>query len=178
MKQKIIIFLITSITYGMLMAMLKGETGDRFPTYLLIYGIPFGLIMTLGTGWIQHRNLKKTGNRGQEVKVKNVIQMRVEGSREEIFELCLRSLGEIKRTKVKSTSPDEGIIQASAGISWLTWGDVIEFQIKSAGEEHYFVQVLSRPAVSTTLIDYGKNLDNVQRILRYFKHYAKSVQVE
>ena len=51
---------------------------------------------------------------------------------------------------------------ARAGISISSWGEAIEFQLKEIDADQTEIQFSSRPVLRTTLIDYGKNLRNIE----------------
>lgn len=85
---------------------------------------------------------------------------------EDAYSLCLQSLKTIKRCSIQSESPDEGTIKARAGINWKTWGDNVLIELVK-GEGSTIVEISSRPSARSTLVDFGKNLDNVERIKRF-----------
>lgn len=47
-------------------------------------------------------------------------------------------------------------IVATTGVNWLTWGEVISFQMESVDEQRWKIEIDSRPALPTTVIDYEK----------------------
>jgi hypothetical protein len=83
---------------------------------------------------------------------------------DQVFNLCIRSLASISRCRVQQRDFPQGKITARAGANWRTWGDIITFDLCRTEEGGIRVEVCSRPAVRTTLFDYGKNLENIQRI--------------
>ena len=85
---------------------------------------------------------------------------------EDAYSLCLQSLKTINRCSIRSQSPDEGTIKARAGINWKTWGDNVLIELVK-GEGSTIVEISSRPSARSTLVDFGKNLDNVERIKRF-----------
>jgi hypothetical protein len=82
-------------------------------------------------------------------------------------DLCIESLRLIKKCKIQKEDRSQGKIVARAGMTWRTWGDVISFDFLKIGNDRIQVEVSSRPAVRTTLVDYGKNLENVERIVGF-----------
>ncbi len=52
-------------------------------------------------------------------------------------------------------------------------GDVISFEVHRIDDDRTQVKVSSRPAVPTTLVDYGKNLENVERIISFLKKQSE-----
>ncbi|MBC8413218.1 MAG: hypothetical protein ISR96_08210 [Nitrospira sp.] len=57
-----------------------------------------------------------------------------------------------------------GEIIIKTGINWKTWGDTICFKLSSAGPNRTTVIVTSRPTIKTTIVDFGKNLENIIKI--------------
>ncbi|PCH68617.1 MAG: hypothetical protein COC01_03350 [Bacteroidetes bacterium] len=88
---------------------------------------------------------------------------------DEVFNLCISSLDIVTRCKIKNLDKSNGIIEASAGISWKTWGDKISIKIHKKEENLMGIEISSKPALSTTIIDYGKNKANVEKILCHLK---------
>lgn len=80
------------------------------------------------------------------------------------FDLCIESVNKIKRSKVVKEDRLNGKIDARGGITWKTFGDKIEFNLKKIDEDYTEVEFSSRPLVAYTIVDYGKNFDNVQII--------------
>jgi hypothetical protein len=85
---------------------------------------------------------------------------------EQAFALCLRSLRSVENCRVISQDLEEGVIRAKTGLNWKTWGDAITFKLIDGNGETEII-VSSRPAARSTLVDFGKNLDNVERIKRF-----------
>ena len=89
------------------------------------------------------------------------------------FKLCIASIGRIERSKITKEDRPNGKIDAKGGITWKTLGDKIEFNLTSLDEGCTEVEFSSRPAIRTTLIDYGKNLQNVQTIEHFLKEHGQ-----
>ena len=52
-------------------------------------------------------------------------------------------------------------------MTWRTWGDVISFEVHRANDDGTRIKVSSRPALGSTLVDFGKNLQNVEQIAAF-----------
>jgi hypothetical protein len=89
------------------------------------------------------------------------------------FDLCAESVAQIKRSKITKEDRINGKIDAKGGITWKTFGDKIEFNLNKINEAHTEVELSSRPVLRTTLVDYGKNLQNVQIIEEFLKEYRE-----
>ena len=60
----------------------------------------------------------------------------------------------------------EGIIKASTGWSWKSWGEIIE--IKIIKNKYTTIHVKSKPLVRTTALDFGRNYENIQAFCSNF----------
>jgi len=87
-------------------------------------------------------------------------------SYEDTYSLCLQSLNTINRSSVTSQSFNKGEIKARAGLNWKTWGDNVFLKVVKE-EGATIVEISSRPSARSTLVDFGKNLDNVERIKKF-----------
>jgi len=90
------------------------------------------------------------------------------------FDLCVESLSLTKKCEIQDENRSQGKIFAKAGTTWKTWGDVISFEIRKTGNDRIQVEVSSRPAMSTTLVDFGKNLENVETIVGFLNAHDES----
>ncbi|MFK0730372.1 MAG: hypothetical protein ACFKPT_23860 [Gloeotrichia echinulata GP01] len=73
---------------------------------------------------------------------------------QEIIEICGFILQESDNTS--------GYIKAKAGWSWKSFGEKIELQINHNG----IINAQSACSVSTTLLDYGKNKENLEKLFK------------
>ena len=80
------------------------------------------------------------------------------------FDLCIESLGSLEKCKIQNEDRSTGQLVARTGMTWRTWGDVISFEIRRSNGDGIHIDVSSRPAVGTTLVDFGQNLENVEKI--------------
>ena len=134
-------------------------------------GIAFGLFMSITLGWLHHRSIKKMpfANSENQVGVHQMRTLRVKLPYETAFGLCKNSLRMIKKGTIQNENSSAGRIEAKAGMTWKTWGERISFDVRKISDRESEVEVSSRPIIRTTLVDYGKNLENVERILLYLK---------
>jgi len=57
-------------------------------------------------------------------------------------------------------------------MSFKTWGEKITITVRPLENEYNEYKITSRPALSTTLADFGKNFQNVNRIEGLIKNTA------
>lgn len=92
------------------------------------------------------------------------------------FEVCKESLEALnKRIKIVNASDDS--IDARTGWTVKTFGCVISYVVKPINERLTEVQVSSKPRMRTTLIDYGENLENVERICSFLSERDNRLDV-
>jgi hypothetical protein len=171
MNRNLKIFLATGIPFGIFMAILfslcyginVGLSGG------LISGLIFGFIMFIILGFLHSLAVEKiAGDRSEEAMgTCHVRNIELQLPYERAFDLCIRSLDLISRCKVEEEDRSQGKIMARSSVNWKTWGDTISFDITRTGNESTAVKVSSRPTSWSTLVDYGKNLENVKTIVSF-----------
>ena len=176
MKRNIKIFLASGIPFSIFIGILNSY----------IYGIPagvisgliagavFGFLMFFILGFLHGRAVKKIGDGkfGDETGVDHTRSIELNLPYDCVFDLCIRSLGLITNCKVLEEDRANGIIIAKAGINWKTWSDKVSFYINGIGNNRTNVNVSSRPTARTTIVDFGKNLDNVESIVSFINTSA------
>jgi len=81
--------------------------------------------------------------------------------------LCVLALDQISDCRINNVDEVLGRIEAKAGFSWKSYGEIISFDIFSIGHDCTQVELISKPLRQLTLVDYGKNLKNVEKILAF-----------
>ncbi len=164
------IFLLSGIPFGFLIGIFSLQREETFD--VILNGILSGLVFGTLVSYILislHKSLSRkvvddSFNHNFAINQRRRIEIPL--SYEDAYRLCLHSLKTISRCSIKSQSPDAGIIKARAGINWKTWGDNVLLKLVK-GEGATIVEISSRPSARSTLVDFGKNLDNVERIKRF-----------
>jgi len=87
---------------------------------------------------------------------------------EQSFDLCIQSIKTIKSCEIKSEDREKNVITAVARWHFIMW-DTITFTLRKKDENVTEVEIESRPSVSMTIVDYGKSLDNVEKIASFLK---------
>lgn len=64
---------------------------------------------------------------------------------------------------VERAEEGAGVIEARLATSWRSWGERIALEISHLGPQRARVKVSSWSALPTTLVDYGKNAENLLR---------------
>jgi hypothetical protein len=85
--------------------------------------------------------------------------MRFPGTREQISQACLQAVRQ-SGFKVRESDPAAGQITAKAGVNVRTWGENIRVYVDPEDR----VYITSKSRFPLTLVDWGKNRWNVERI--------------
>ncbi|MBE27378.1 MAG: hypothetical protein CMN33_06815, partial [Saprospirales bacterium] len=73
----------------------------------------------------------------------------------------------MSRMKLKT---NEGTLKLNSGVTWKSWGETIAIKISSASEGMFKYQIQSKPKLPITIIDFGKNLENILMIKKLVKN--------
>lgn len=82
-----------------------------------------------------------------------------------VFRAAAQSIPNIKGMKMGHADEMNGYILVTGNISWASWGENIRVDFVKLGPTRTQMIVKSGASVSTTLVDYGKNKKNVNKIL-------------
>ncbi|MFI9507041.1 hypothetical protein [Nocardia sp. NPDC052566] len=81
----------------------------------------------------------------------------------EAFDAAVRVI-EASGATVKQRDPVRGRIEARTGLTWKSFGEKLDVTVLPQDQGRCEVRIESRPRVPSTVVDYGKNLQNVQNI--------------
>ena len=180
-KKIILVFLTVGISIGTIMGILFSfQHGIRFGMVFVAIGAVFGLfagVVSLPLVYLHSWTVERmpSGNTEESIGVHHIRSIELDLPYDKAFNLCIQSLSSIKNCKIQTEDHVHGKILCKAGMTWKTFGDIIAFDVSKDANNRISIEVSSRPAVRTTLIDYGKNLENVDKIIRFLNAYAKNV---
>ena len=86
-----------------------------------------------------------------------------------IFDVLQNEFRTWKKIQLKRKDIKLGIIEIETGRSWRSFGEKIGIALHKSQDGKLCVTVSSRPKVFTTVIDFSKNFENVQRIILVMK---------
>jgi hypothetical protein len=86
---------------------------------------------------------------------------------------CVAVLQAHDRFTAVREEPASGIVRARSRISRLTWGERIECRVQGV-EGGSQVSIRSRPLLRTTIQDFGRNRENVERIRTLLAEHAST----
>lgn len=162
----LIIGLFLSLAYGLLMGMAIG----------MVTGLIFGFLLSLALFFLQVVSVRMMpyGLSSETLGVYQVRTLEMKATYEDTLRLCEASLGAVKGAKVRFEDRAGGRIDARTGINWKTFGDDISIDVLKADTGNR-IRVVSRPALMSTIVDYGQNLENVEKITGYLTAHGATV---
>ena len=173
MNRNLKIFLASGIPFGIFTAILFSSLyGTNVGLSSgLISGLIFGFVMFIILGFLHSRAVEKIAGEKTEESMGTYQErnIKLQLPYDRTFDLCIESLNLINRCKVREEDRSQGKIIARSSINWKTWGDTISFDITGTSNENTAVKVSSRPTSWSTLVDYGKNLENVKTIVSFLE---------
>ena len=162
--------MMSGIPFGFLIGVFSLQREEALDVILngILAGLVFGTLVSYMLISL-HKSLSRkvvTDSFNHDFGIFQSHRIEIPLSYEDAYSICLQSLKTISRCSIKFQNPDIGIIKARAGINWKTWGDNVYLKLIK-GKGSTIVEISSRPSASSTLVDFGKNLDNVERIKRF-----------
>lgn len=178
MNRYLKLFLAMGIPFGILMGIFDSLRYGFFSGLIsgLFEGIFFGVFMSLTLGSLHSQSVKRMPyeNSEESMGVHHVRNVELRLPYDDVFNICIESLSSIKKFKIQKEDRSQGKIVARTSVSWKTWGDVISFDVCRIDNNRTQVIVSSKPVVRITLVDYGKNLENVERIVEFLKKHGET----
>ena len=168
-------FLLTGIPYGLIMLGFDLADGDGFRLWRYIFmTLFFGITMSLILVSFHKYRLKKNGI--QEISNDNVgvNQSRNLKARLNKTDLIKKLKSDPIIGKMEMTEIENGVLLKS-GVTWKSWGEEIKIIQKTNNETDFEYQISSSPRLKTTFVDYGKNLENINRIENVIKTLPNTI---
>jgi hypothetical protein len=162
-------FFWTGIPYGLIMLGIDLTIGNGFILEKLLFMIFFfGGFMSLILVTYNRYRLKKIGVEEISDVNLNVRQNKILKSDLNKSELVEKLKTDPLIRKMQMKEIENGII-LKTGMTWKSWGEEIRIIQQSNGESDFEYLISSTPKLKTTLVDYGKNLENVNLIEKIIK---------
>lgn len=162
------ILLCFTVTFGfslLIQLIVGGE--DRGLAGLLIFSAVSGIGMSLFLV-VSHMSGIRLRSRkvlSDTFSVRPVAECRIDADCDTVFAQCVEAVASIPGVRSWNADEAQGVITASVGWSWMSWGEAIRVDVQpDAGA--VLVRVASKPKLPTTIVDYGRNLRNVETVLR------------
>ncbi len=162
-------FFLTGVPYGLCMMGVDWALGNGFRwgrfLFLMFF---FGLTMSLVLVSLHKYKLRKLGVREIDDDNIGVRQSRKLSSRLSLSELTDKLKANSATRKMRVKEIENGIL-LKTGISWKSWGEIIKIVLKNRSETGFEYQITSYPKLKTSLVDYGKSIENINRIEELLK---------
>jgi len=134
-----------------------------------VFSTVIGSIQKRAVNNLPHAN-KQHANEVEQIRI-----IDYECTYSDIFPETINALNTIKRSKVKKANKQSMLILVKTDINWKTFGDKIEITFKEKNKNHISLTISSKPRVWGTTVDYGKNFDNVEKIMAYLDARYKQI---
>jgi hypothetical protein len=163
-------FIFSGFVFGLIMGLLNGlEFGIKS-------GLLFGFVMSILSVTMHRQATRKYKDFGYDVS--SVIQerkLKINTDSVDVFIACLNSLENIKNCKIIDKDKAKGTIHAKSGSTWQSFGEVLNINILPVDSKFVSVTIESKPKVSITLVDYGKNIKNIESIIDFLNNKIGNV---
>lgn len=157
-------FLLTGIPFGLMMIGFDLINGDGFSlSKFLFMTFFFGVAMSLFLVSFHRYRLKKNGVQEATDENLGVSQTRILMSKITKAELAKKIKADPIIGKFKMTEIEDAILLKTR-MTWKSWGEDIQILQKPFGDSEFEYQITSSPRMKTTIVDYGKNTENLNRI--------------
>ncbi len=165
LKLYVKMFFLFGIPYGLLMALFDYVLGIGFSwQYFVLMTVIFGGIMSLMLVTYHVSRLKRTlGEDGISDNNVGVNHTRKYTSKLSFADVVNEIKSHPKFAKSNFKYLDNGISFTTTA-TMQSWGEVINIIPDGEQEGEYWYKISSRPYIPTTLLDYGKNLQNVKML--------------
>lgn len=129
----------------------------------ILFGVYFSILMSaisLPIDYFLTRNLP-----AKALEVYQNCKLQVKGDFEKVFEKCFHALKKLTYIRRIQSLKDEMTISARTKISNASWGEDIKLFFRLSNNNIINIYIYSSPVMKFTLLDYGKNFNNVEDIV-------------
>jgi hypothetical protein len=167
----------TGVSFGLAMGLLAiFRTGRLAPALInAASGIFFGATMA----WFSSRGERRLKAKGIDAADLSPVQSRTvsyPGHLQEAIDATRQALQLVRKIKVVKATSNPPSLDAKTGFTFDSFGEniVAEFSPSPTGTE---VRVSSKPRISTTEMDMGKGVENVETIVRFLEERGATRRV-
>lgn len=145
--------------------------------HIFILSVVFGGVMSLVSTLIQTNRLYHKGvnpEKEADLLPDQSHELMIRRDIEDVWEELIGRLAQEKGWRLHSTDPIRQTMSFRRTMNLYSWGETVVIRLKDMSEGYTLLRINSKPIVSTTLIDYGRNKANVQRIESIAKNLEHS----
>lgn len=167
-----ITFIITYLLFSYILRFFTGMVFIGLPL-VLSAGVLFGLFMALisGTYHLGRIESKYHSISDETLNISHVREITLDLPYNDAFGICVSSLKDMKSGKIRLEERETGKIEARTPWYGRFGNEKITFKIHRESDNVTKIRVETRPIMPFTLVDYGKNLDDIETICKYIKNH-------
>lgn len=163
------IFWLTTIPFGIATGLLVGlKEGIEAGVLIgLGAGLLFGILMSLVLGGLHYFSTRHLGVQFKEAVfgVHQVEVLTLDEPYESALETCAGALLAIPGCEVTRREDKQGLVFGQVKMSWKSFGEQILAAVSAEGPDRSRVTLSSKPLMPTTLVDYGKSIENMRALV-------------
>lgn len=171
MNKYLVIFLRSGGFFGLAMGLfytLQYQNVSAGVRCGLVTGILFGVSMA-ALSYLSDQKLKKKGIDTSSAHVRRSHKISVTRTARDLIPTCKKAILLIKNSSLKKEDTETGTLIAKMGMSWNSFGETLEISLKPLADGRTLIRIASSPSLPTTIVDFGKNLENVETVVSYIK---------
>jgi len=97
---------------------------------------------------------------------------------DEAFNLCTLAVNVVRgRPRILRRDKSMGRIIAKTSVTIYSWGETITFNIRRISDNRTQVEISSKPAI-IQILDYGKNFENIEKIVAFLKEKCNLLKTD
>jgi hypothetical protein len=131
----------------------------------VVAGLLFGGAMA-GITYFADKKMEKKGVVNESVSVNQTQSLIISLPFETVEPVIQEAVLSVPKAKIKSISHSS--VEAKTGFTWKSFGEDIVVSLERK-DSSTIAKINSKSSVKTTMVDYGKNLENVKNISSFIK---------
>jgi hypothetical protein len=136
-----------------------------------LYGIPMALILGLAH-YFQVRKIAQ--GKPFDLSPTQRRTLVIKSNPSSVFENCALVLQKFPARIIENDVMKGHITARTGKKSWKSWGDDIRIDVVQIDDISTQVKITCRPSLKTTLVDYGKNYENAEKLLSLISEFSQA----
>jgi hypothetical protein len=133
--------------------------GIQFGFFLAIVMVPVIVFLDVLQRIKNYRKYKKV-----DFSINQVRRLLITDEYNSIFNKLCDLLKYCKEFSIYNMNLNKGIIEADVKKSWKSFGEKLQIRLRKGSDGKVLVEIISKPKIALTMIDYAKNFENVESI--------------
>jgi ascorbate-specific PTS system EIIC-type component UlaA len=139
----------------------------------ILVGLISGIIVAAVIGSMHKSTLRKVVSDNinlDKFKIKHSNTITLLAYEDELINFLKDRLKKKKwRLIQESENEEETVLKFRTPLNWKSWGEIVYIRLFTGWQSRLNMEITSIPIISTTMIDYGKNKNNVDLISKIIK---------